>query len=382
MNSNRTDLKTYFETQQDAMLEMLHCLAEIESPSHDKAALDRMGARVADLIEAAGGRSRRLPLHGSGDLVLGHWDGRTDQRPILILCHMDTVWPLGTLAERPVRVEDGRLYGPGAFDMKGGIVVALTALRGLMELGLELTAPINLLCTSDEEIGSDQSRDLIEELARNSRLVLCLEPGLPGGVIKTARKGCGTVTIRSLGKAAHAGGNHQDGINAIQEMAHQVLALQTLTDYQRGTTVSVGTITGGSADNVVPAICEAKVDFRVVTEDEGERITAAIHELRPQLTGARLEIEGGLNRPPMVRDEQMVRTFQRAQAIAERHGIVLQEGSTGGGSDGNFTAALGVPTLDGLGVDGAGAHAIDEHVVIASLPQRATLLAAILSEWD
>ena len=375
-------MNRYFLKQQDQMVTLLRELVEIESPSHDKAALDRMGGHVAELIAAAGGTVKVESREQAGDLVLGRWEGKGTDRPILILCHMDTVWPLGTVAGRPPRVEGGRLYGPGAFDMKGGIVIALTALRGLGELNLLPATPVTLLCTTDEEVGSDRSRSLIEDLAQESRLVLCLEPGLAGGVIKTARKGCGTVTIRTLGKAAHAGGNHQEGINAIEEMAHQVLALQTLTDYERGTTVSVGTISGGSADNVVPAACQVKVDFRAVTVQEAERITAAIKALRPQLPGAELEIEGGLNRPPMVRDDLMVRTFQRAQRIAGRHGITLQEGSTGGGSDGNFTAALGVPTLDGLGVDGAGAHAVDEHVRIASLPERATLLAAILSEWE
>lgn len=265
--------------------------------------------------------------------------------------------------------------------MKGGIVIALTALGGLGKLGVRPAVPVTLLCTSDEEIGSHHSQALIEELAAKSGLVICLEPCIPGGELKTARKGVGQVTVTVKGKAAHAGADHAKGINAIEEMAHQVLALQALTDYESGTTVSVGIISGGSASNVVPAACQIEVDFRVATQEEAGRMSEAIKNLRPQLAGAELEVEGGLNRPPMVRDDLMVRTYKQAERIAGRHGITLQEGSTGGGSDGNFTAAIGVPTLDGLGVDGDGGHAIYEHVLIASLPDRATLLAALVSEW-
>ena len=376
-----SELNAYFQKQKDEMLTILGELVEIESPSHEKAALDRMGKRVAELIEATGGTVEFHPREQVGDQVVGRWEGKRAGKPILLLCHMDTVWPLGTVAQRPPRIEGDRFYGPGAFDMKGGIVIALTALGGLGKLGVRPAVPVTLLCTSDEEIGSHHSQALIEELAAKSGLVICLEPCIPGGELKTARKGVGQVTVTVKGKAAHAGADHAKGINAIEEMAHQVLALQALTDYESGTTVSVGIISGGSASNVVPAACQIEVDFRVATQEEAGRMSEAIKNLRPQLAGAELEVEGGLNRPPMVRDDLMVRTYKQAERIAGRHGITLQEGSTGGGSDGNFTAAIGVPTLDGLGVDGDGGHAIYEHVLIASLPDRATLLAALVSEW-
>jgi glutamate carboxypeptidase len=314
-------------------------------------------------------------------MVLGEWDAPNLGKPILILCHMDTVYPLGTLAERPPRVENGRFYAPGSLDMKSGIVIALAALRGLQALGLPLAAPVKLLCTADEEIGSKASRPTFEALALESRLVLCLEAALPGGVVKTGRKGVGDIKLRVEGRAAHAGANHEKGVNAIEEMAYHILALQALTDYARGTTVNVGIIRGGTASNVVPEACEAWVDFRVASRAEAERLLQAAFSLKPHHPQAKVEVRGDLNRPPMERDAQMIATFQKARRIAARHGLDLREGSTGGGSDGSYTAALGVPTLDGLGADGDGGHAAHEHVILTSLPERARLVAALLNEW-
>ena len=367
-----------FQNQQDAILTMLRDLVEIESPSDDKAAVDRLAKLVAELIRKAGAAVEVFPQSMSGDIVLGRWEGTPGRKPILLLCHMDTVWPLGTVESKPPRVEDGRYYGPGAYDMKGGLAIALAALADLPEG----SSPAYLLCTSDEEIGSHASRPLIEKLALESELVMVLEPSLPGGVIKTARKGVGEYVLRAKGRAAHAGADHRKGVNAIAEAAHQVLAIQALTNYDLGTTVSAGLIRGGTASNVVPAECEVTVDFRVSVPEEAVRLHRALTGLAPRLPGANLEVTGGLNRPPMVRDEQMVRTFEKARQIAARHGFTLQEASTGGASDGNFTAALGVPTLDGLGADGDGGHADHEHVIIASLPARAALLAALISEWQ
>ena len=372
-----------FHQRQPDMLALLRRMVEIESPSDDKAAVDRLGALVAAEIEAAGGAVEILSRDQAADLVIGRWSGADPTRPpTLLLCHLDTVWPLGTIAERPPRERDGRLFGPGAFDMKAGAVIALTALRGFHERGDGPPGPVTLLCTGDEETGSLHSQSVIESLAATSGLVLCLEPAIAGGALKTARKGVGMATVTAYGRAAHAGGNHPLGINAIEELAHQVLALQQLTDYQRGTTVNVGVIRGGVASNVVPAACWAEVDFRVESQDEADRIQAALRELEPRLQGTTLQVDGGMNRPPMVRDDRMVRTFQQAQRIARRHGVELIEGSTGGASDGNFTAALGVPTLDGLGAIGDGAHAVDEHVQIDSLPARAALLTWLLNEWE
>ncbi len=377
-----SNLIGFFEAETDEMLAVLRQLVEIESPSHDKAAVDRMGERVAGLLQAAGATVERLPRDGVGDPVLGRWEGGPGDPSILLLCHTDTVWPLGTLEERPVRVEGERLYGPGAFDMKAGIVIALTALRGLAALGRHPVGAVTMLCNGDEEIGSRGSRGLIEKLAAESDLVLCLEPAIPGGSLKTARKGVAGYTMRVRGRPAHAGADHEKGVNAIEEMAHQVLSLQALTDYPSGTTVNVGVIKGGSATNVVPAECEIQVDVRVTSREEAERVSVLMAGLKPHLPGAELTVEGGLGHPPMSRDALMVRTFGQVQRIARRHGLEVTESSTGGGSDGSFAAALGAPTVDGLGADGDGGHAVHEHVRIPSLPQKAALLAAILSEWE
>lgn len=373
----------YFNQQTKAMLADLTALVEIESPSRDKAAVDRVGRQVAAWMRADGLEVEIHPQRKAGDCVLGYraGAGRAECKPILLLAHMDTVWPLGTLGERPVRVADGRLYGPGALDMKAGIVIALAALRGLQALGLAPSAPVSLLCTGDEETGSHESRVLIEALARQSQLVLCLEPAIPGGALKTARKGTGSIRLTARGRAAHAGADHAQGINAIAEMAHHILALQALTDYDRGTTVNVGTIRGGIASNVVPDVCEIVADFRVTQKAEVRRLKQAVRALAPHHPQAQLEARLSVNRPPMPRDARMAETFARVQAIASGYGFQLAEGSAGGASDANFTAALGIPTLDGLGADGEGFHALHEHVVVESLPQRAALLAAILHNW-
>jgi glutamate carboxypeptidase len=375
------ELFEFFTSQQSQLLALLQELVAIESPTHNFAAVNRMADRVGREIQLAGGQLKRIPGLNSGDMLLGSWSGFNGQTPILILCHMDTVWPLGSLADLQTRVDGDRFYGPGAYDMKGGIVVALGALRGLQELGIPLPIPVTLLCTADEETGSHTSRAMIESLARQSQLVLCLEPSLPGGVLKTARKGVGQFDIRVEGRPAHAGSDHPKGINAIEEIAHLVLQLQALTDYGRGTTVNVGVIQGGSASNVVPAVCQAEVDFRVTVPEEAERLQTVVAGMRPRHPKARLMVQGGLNRPPMVRDERMAATFHKAQQIAKQHGLSLHEAATGGASDANFTAPLGVPTLDGLGVDGDGGHALHEHARISSLPERAGLLAALLTEW-
>ena len=375
-----TELLPYFQSQEDAMVAELSDLVQIESPSHDKAAVDRMSTRVESLFEAAGAVVQRFPGSQTGDMVLGSWGSSRPGKPITLLCHMDTVWQIGTLANMPIRRVDNKLYGPGGYDMKAGIVIALNALRGLAALGRPTVAPVNILCTGDEEIGSNASRAKIEELAAQSQLVFVLEPAIPGGVIKTARKGVGEYFVRVEGRAAHAGADHKKGRNAIEEMAHQILALQRLTDYDKNTTVNVGVIKGGTASNVVPAACEVELDFRITLHEEAERLEQAIHNLRPVLEGTKLLISGGLNRPPMVRDERMIAIFEKAKTIAARHGMALQEGSAGGASDGNFTASI-TPTLDGLGADGDGAHAVHEHVLINTLSQRAALVAALLSEW-
>ncbi len=363
---------------------LLKQLAARESPSSEKDAVDACSAFVADHLRALGVEVEVVPQAKAGNHLKATWPAGEASAPgFLTLCHLDTVWPLGTLERMPLREEeDGKLYGPGTYDMKAGSAILLTALRVLQEAGLKPKYPWHMLFTSDEEIGSVTSRSLIEAEARHSLLTLVLEPALANGALKTFRKGVGDFTVVAYGRAAHAGGNHQKGINAIEELAYHIPALQKLTDYETGTTLNVGTIRGGTVSNVVPAHAEMKVDFRVSKMSEVDRVVAAIQGLKPVLSGAQLRITGGLNRPPMERNAAMVASFEQVQRLATGIGLTLEEGSTGGGSDGNFTAALGIPTLDGLGAVGDGAHATHEHVIIRSLADRAALLASILIHWN
>jgi glutamate carboxypeptidase len=381
MVGSMSKLSDYFETRTQSMVSQLRELVQMESPTREKTAVDALGDVVAKRAMTLGAVVTTVRQEERGDHILARWEGASTHRQILILCHMDTVWPLGTLNELPIRVEDGRFYGPGAYDMKAGLVLAFTAIQGLRALGTWPERPITCLFNSDEELGSRTSRDLIEEEARRSDLVLVLEPCTSDGSIKTSRKGTGRFVVTASGVAAHAGAAHSEGVNAIEELSHQILQLQSMTDYARGTTVNVGRIQGGGRTNVVPAHAKAWIDLRITTPQEGQRMLDAVRGLSPHLPGASLEIQGTLSRPPMERNELMRETFRRASAIAARIGFNLTEGASGGASDGNFSAALDVPTLDGLGALGDGAHALHEHVMIHSLPQRAALLAALLAYW-
>jgi glutamate carboxypeptidase len=264
--------------------------------------------------------------------------------------------------------------------MKGGMVVSLAAVRALLEHGL-LRRPVTFLATSDEETGSQTSRPLIEALAREAALVLVLEPGLPDGALKTWRKGVGQFQIRVKGRAAHAGGAHEDGRNAIEELAHQVLAIQGMTDYSKGTTLNVGVIRGGTVSNVVPDEAFAEVDFRVKLPEEAVRVEATIKALKPVTPDTSVEVTGGLNRPPMPEDDMMKATFEQARQIGARLGLDIRAGGSGGGSDGNFISPLGIALLDGLGPCGEGLHSEREYIFTRSLPERAALVAALISEW-
>jgi glutamate carboxypeptidase len=368
-----------FEARLPEMLALLKRLVETESPSSNKAAVDRIGAFVADECRRLGTRVTVHPQAAAGDHVEARWG--EGPAGILLLFHLDTVFPLGTLAKIPFYAKDDKFYGPGVLDMKGGIVVGLTAIAGLIEAGQMPDRPITALFTSDEEIGSQTSRTLIEKLAGESALVLVLEPAMPDGALKTWRKGVGDFTVRVHGRAAHAGGDHEKGRNAIEEMAHQVLAIQKLTDYAKGTTLNVGVIRGGVATNVVPDEAAAEVDLRVIQPGEAERITATLHALKTVLDGTSIEVTGELNRPPMLFDGRMKATFKKAKTVAARVGIELKASGTGGASDANLVAPLGIPVLDGLGPAGEGAHSDREYILAASLPERARLLSALLREW-
>ncbi|KAF0107445.1 MAG: glutamate carboxypeptidase [Anaerolineaceae bacterium] len=375
-----------FTAQVPQMLALLCRLVETESPSRDKAAVDRVGFIVADECRRLGADVTIHARAEAGDLVEARFphpqplsQKREREDGILLLAHMDTVFPLGTLEKMPFYEKDGKVYGPGVSDMKGGIVVALTALASIGTGNLP--RPVTALFTPDEEIGSRASRAVIEKLAKESALVLVLEPGMVDGSVKTWRKGVGEFRLTVRGRAAHAGGDHEQGRNAIEEMAHQVIAVQKLTDYARGTTLNVGVVRGGIASNVVPDEAVAEVDLRVMQPGEAERITAAMQALKPVLNGTSVEVTGGLDRPPMPLDDTMKATFAKAQAIAARHGIELKAGGTGGASDANFVAPLGVPVLDGLGPAGGEYHSEREFIFKDSLPERAKLLTAILLEW-
>lgn len=365
-------VRAELEPRRQEMVDLLGQLVSLESPSDDASALERFAEELESLFGEFGalerlGTHRRLSVDGVSS---GH---------AVALCHYDTVWPLGTLERIPFTVDgDGIARGPGCFDMKGGIVVLYFALQALRAHGLQPAHRLDVLFTSDEEVGSPSSRGLIEERATGAELAYVLESPLPDGTLKTARKGTGDYLVRITGRAAHAGVEPQKGISAIGELAHQTLALHALNDYAAGTTVNVGVVHGGTRPNVVAAGAEAHVDVRVESLAEAERIDAAIRGLQPHLPGAQLHIEGGLNRPPMERSAAMAALFERARANAAAMGVELKEGSTGGGSDGNFTAALGVPTLDGLGPEGEGAHAAHEHVITQSFPRRVALLAGLL----
>ncbi len=373
------NLIDYFADRSEPMLDLLQQLVEIESPSTDKRATNRIARLVARLAGERGAAVTVVPGKRRGDHLLARWGEGAGG--FLLLCHLDTVWPLGTLARRPWRVAEGRAYGPGCYDDKASTVIVLEALAGLRALGLSPARPVTVLFNSDEEAGSRSSRALIEAEAGRAGVVFCVEPTLPNGALKVWRKGTGRYAVTAYGRAAHAGADHQKGVNAIEELAHQVLRLQQMTDYALGTTINVGRVEGGTRSNVVPEQATAWIDLRVRTAAEGQRMDRSIKALQPVLPGARLVVEGQLSRPPMEESPLTLEPFHRAQEIATGLGLSLRAGGTGGASDGNFSAALGVPTLDGLGAVGDHAHNPEEYVDVASLPERTALMAALLHHW-
>ncbi len=373
------NLIDYFAARHDSILDTIRQLVELESSSREAQRLDEIAAFVANLAAPFADEIDLIRAPELGTHLSAKFFGSGHDKHLLIIGHLDTVWPVGTLERIPFRItSEGHAHGPGIFDMKSGVVIALEAIRALRHLKISTRRPVRLLLTCDEEIGSRSSRALIEEAAVNAAAALVLEPPIPGGIVKTARKGVGVFSVRAIGRAAHAGLDPARGVNAIVELAHQILRLAALNDFARGTTVSVGVVRGGTTSNVVPAEATARVDVRYWDDVEGARIEEAIRSIEPVLAESRLVIEGGLNRPPMARTEGNAELFGKARALAAELGFGLEEGSVGGGSDGNFTSALGVPTLDGLGVDGAGAHADHEHIIVSDIPRRAALLARLI----
>lgn len=347
----------------------------IESPSHDAAAVNRMVDRVEEDMRRLEARIERWPgRNGRGDALIARtpWG---EEPGILVMSHLDTVHPIGTLQTLAIRRDGDSVFGPGIYDMKGGAYLAYYAYRHLVRTGARTPLKITFLFVPDEEIGSGTTRELIEAEARKAKYVLVTEPARDGGRIVTARKGVANFRLRAVGRPSHAGVRHQDGRSAIREMAHQILALEAMTDYERGVTVSVGTVRGGTTTNVVPQFCEIEVDMRVPDAATGAEMTARVLALKPHDPDVTLEISGGMNRPAFTKDEGIARLFEHARALAAEIGFELRDVPlTGGGSDGNFSAALGIPTLDGLGPDGKGAHTDYEQIYFSSLEERTRLM--------
>ena len=364
--------------ERDAYLQTLKDLVALESPTLDKAANDRVADYLESRLNADGWRVERVSQDRVGDQLVARWPAPGEVSSLL-LCHFDTVWPVGTLAQMPLKEEADKLYGPGTLDMKAGITTALHALKLVEKEGLTLRGPVTLLLTSDEEKGSLLSRDLIETLAREHERVFVLEPGREDGALKTGRKGTGDFTVHFAGVSAHAGNNPKDGASALRELAHFLPFAESLTDYEQGTTVNVTVAQGGSVSNVIAESSSCILDMRVLKQGEAERVETALKSYMPQDSRVSVTITGGLNRPPLEFTEANKALFEEAQTNMATLGLSLEGAVVGGGSDGNFTSALGVPTLDGLGSVGAGPHARFEHIRLDETLDRLALLTALLT---
>ena len=377
----------YFSERRDEIVSTIRELVEIESPSDDKAAVDRVAEVVAEKFSQLGGEVRFHRASDFGSHLQVNFGGKS-AKPVLLLGHYDTVYPLGTLATMPCAVVHNKLTGPGVLDMKSGIALMLHAIAGLQDWNSAsasqpqpsaLPRPVTVLLVSDEEIGSESSRAITEALAKRASAVLVLEPSYGRhGAVKTARKGVGEYLVKVTGKASHAGLDFEKGANAILELARQIEKVSGFTDLKKGLTVNVGIVSGGSRTNVVPAEATAEVDVRIARIKDAAGIDKKIRGLRAFNRKCKIEITGGINRPPMERSAGVAALYAQASAIARGLGWKLGEAAVGGGSDGNFTAGLGIPTLDGLGGVGDGAHATHEHILISELPRRAALLAGLI----
>ena len=372
-------LLAFLNERRAKMVEFLRQLVEQESPSFNKLSVDAFAQSLDKTLAGIGARVQFHPARQFGDHLQADFVADNSAKPVLLLGHMDTVWDVGTLKTMPVREKNGRLFGPGVYDMKAGIaemIFAVDALRGLYG---RVPRPVTIFLSSDEEVKSASSRPLFEKLAKQSAAVLVLEPsaGLKGA-LKTARKGVGEYKLKVSGRPSHAGLDPQNGHSAIIELARQIERIAGFTDMKRGITVNPGVIRGGTRTNVVAAEAEVEVDARIARLADAARLDRKFHSLRPFDKVCRLEISGAINRPPLERKPAVVALFRKAQDVARELGFAVDEAAVGGGSDGNFTAALGIPTLDGLGAVGEGAHALNESVVISEIPRRTALLARLI----
>jgi len=374
-------LQGAIQARESWMLSRLRELVEIESPSDDKEAVDRAVDAVAGWCEELGGRVWVHPQREFGDVLeVSFGPVRRSSKPVLLLGHLDTVWPAGTLKTMPWREAKGHVYGPGVYDMKAGVVMALTAIAALTECD-ELHTPVTLLLVGEEEIGSPVSRPLTEKIARGASAAFVLEPAQgQRGAYKTARKGVGDYRLKVRGVAAHSGVDFASGHSAIVELARLLEKLQKFINVKSGMTLNPGVIGGGTRSNVVAAEAWAEVDVRIARKSDAARVERIFRGLKCTDKACTLEVTGGMNRPPMERTPKTAKLFQRAHRIAAEMGFKLEEAATGGGSDGNFTAAVGTPTLDGMGAVGEGAHAAHESVLVSSLVERAVLLAAMVAD--
>ena len=370
-------LQSNVADQSEWLFATLRHLVEIESPTDDKAAVNKAMAFAEALAGKLGGRTKRHKQKGFGDVLeLRFGPARSTRKPILLLGHLDTVWPVGTLKTMPWREADGRIYGPGVLDMKAGVIMALATICALQQL--KISRPITLLLNSEEEVGSPISRSITERLALASSAVLVLEPA-QGLACKTARKGIADYRLDVTGVAAHSGVDFDRGHSAILELARLLQTVATFTNPRLGRTVNPGIIGGGTRSNVIAAHAHAEIDVRISRASDAKRVDKLFHALRVTDPHCSLKVTGGLNRPPMERKPGTVTLYKQARKLAAKLGFTLDEAATGGGSDGNFTAALGVPTLDGLGAVGEGAHAAHESIVVEHILPRTALLAALLA---
>lgn len=372
----------YFQNRHAEILTVIRTVVEIESPSYDVAG----SLAVVDVLEATA-RSipgvnsvERVLSDGYGDhlIIRAYQEVKNDGR-IFLLGHTDTVHPRGSLAERPWREEDGKIFAPGIFDMKANCVLMLVVLQCLADLKLKPSAPITILLSCDEEVGSDTGRAHVEREAAGARACFVFEPSGPGGKVKTGRKGTGNFTLKAHGVASHAGLDPEKGASAILELSRQIQILESLTDYDLGTTVTVNMIKGGTASNVIAAEAECDIDMRFTSMAEAARIENALKNLTPVDARVSLELIGAINRPPMERTDSTIALFEKAKAAAHSLGATLEEIQVGGASDGNFVGALGVPVLDGLGITGDGAHSVNEHIIASDIPFRGALLTTLLT---